>query len=144
MSLHLQKNILYIYTLLRCLIGAICILFFNHITCDSIILLKINIYCIILSSIALTKFNMDFTETILSYLYWFIIEISMLYYLQSCKYTIWYIYPIADLTLFASIMSTYLFIQVYNQYKYSIDIPDLSTPMIEVSPLITSDLYNEI
>lgn len=141
MSSELQINILYIYTLLRCIVGVVCICVFNQIACENDILLKINICWVIATSVLLTKFNIDFTETIIAYMYWFIIEIGMLYHLQSCKYTIWYIYPIFDLTLFSSLMIIYCILRLYYDRRYIINNPELSIPMIDIQPL---SAYNQL
>ena len=140
----MERKILNMYTILRCLIGLIILLGFNHVSCDNVIIFKLNIMWILTMSYLFTKFNMDFFETILAYSYWFIIETLMLYYLQDCAYNIWYIYPIIDLSLFGSIMLMYVVFQIYQKNANKIDNPELSIPIIQTSSITQINMYEEL
>ena len=140
----MKRKILNMYTILRCLIGLIILLGFNHVSCNNVIIFKLNIMWILTMSYLFTKFNMDFFETILAYSYWFMIETLMLYYLQDCAYNIWYIYPIIDLSLFGSIMLMYVLLQIYQKNANKIHNPELSIPIIQTSSVTQINMYEEL
>ena len=140
----IQRKILNVYTILRCILGLIILLGFNHISCNNVVIFKLNIMWILTMSYIFTRFNMDFFETILAYSYWFMIEIIMLYYLQDCAYNIWYVYPIIDLSLFGCIMLIYISLHIYQKNKNKIHNPELSVPIIQTSSITQMNMYEEL
>ena len=80
-----QINSLKIFTLFRCIVGSLFLLFLNSFKCNGDFMFKLNIIWILISSWILHNFDMDFVETIIYHFYWFINEFLLLYFMVDCK-----------------------------------------------------------